>query len=134
MKSHITLIVFLFCCMVSIAFADSSRTFLINSVTMSPIMEIQTQQSRASCSNTELYFTFNRRNQVGVEQCENDRCYEIDLRSLQLTDRTGAVDPGNITLGAGDPVAGAVEPVVGPDGKLWLCREDKNSGCICIPW
>ena len=72
------------------------------------ILEIKTQQTSASCSNTELYITFNRRNQVGVEQCENDRCYEIDLRSLQLTDRTGAVDPGNISLGAGDLVAKAV--------------------------
>lgn len=35
----------------------------------------------------------------------------------------------------GGPSAGRVIPVEGPDGLLWLCREDEEAlQSICIPW
>ncbi len=40
-----------------------------------------------------------------------------------------------VTLGVPDQSHGPVIPVEGPDGLLWLCREDEEAKqSICIPW
>ena len=43
---------------------------------------------------------------------------------------------GQLSAVGGDgPSAGPVIPVEGPDGLLWLCREDEEAKqSICIPW
>lgn len=46
------------------------------------------------------------------------------------------VNPGSRKLSSANPTAaGPIEPVEGPDGLKWLCREDEEEQqCICIPF
>ncbi|MDP2712532.1 MAG: hypothetical protein Q8O56_15055 [Solirubrobacteraceae bacterium] len=40
-----------------------------------------------------------------------------------------------VAVDGSGPSAGPVIPVEGPDGLLWLCREDEEAQqSICIPW
>ncbi len=125
----------LFCCVALAACTKTGRTYLINVETSSPILEVQTPKSGAECSNRELHFTIGQDNEIDVETCDNGRCIKTDPGSLKYVDRSAAVNPDNIRLGCGNASRGPVMPVEGPDGLLWLCREDEEAQqCICIPW
>ncbi|HNP27086.1 MAG TPA: hypothetical protein PKM20_10125 [Nitrosomonas sp.] len=125
----------LFCCAVLAACGNTDRTFLINAETSSPILEVKIPRSSAECSTRELHFTIGQNDEFRVETCDNGQCIKTDPGSLKFVDRSAAVNPNNIKLGFGDATRGPVEPVEGPDDKLWLCREDEGAQeCICIPW
>ena len=111
------------------------RTFLINSATLSPILQITSPRSDAGCASAELHFAIDEDNTVKVRLGNRVTSVAIELSELTFYDRSGQVMPRYIGLGAGDPTQGPVVPVEGPDGLLWLCREDDEAQeCICIPW
>jgi hypothetical protein len=115
------------------------RTFLINATTASPILEVVSPKSGTDCASRELHFTIERNNDLRVETCDQGpsgrTCTETDAGALIFRDRSALVGADRITLGTGDPAAGPIEPVEGPDDLLWLCREDEEGmQCICIPW
>jgi hypothetical protein len=115
------------------------RTFLINAATVSPIVEVVSPKSGAACASRELEFLVGRNNDLHVETCDRSPsgrvCTAIDAGTLRFRDRSALVGADAIVLGTGDPVAGPIEPVEGPDDLLWLCREDEEGmQCICIPW
>lgn len=122
-----------------VAACPDRRTFLINAATTSPLLEVVSPKSGADCASRELHFTVGRNDDLHVETCDRSpsgrTCTEIDAGALSFRDRAAFVGVDMITLGTGDPVAGPIEPVQGPDDLLWLCREDEDAmQCICIPW
>jgi hypothetical protein len=117
----------------------AQHTFLIDVQTGSPIVEAAIPRSAAICADTELHFVIGRDNAVSVATCDRSRagveCVATELSELTIRSRAAVVGADRITLGAGDPAAGPVRPVEGPDGLRWLCREDdEGMQCICIPW
>lgn len=113
----------------------AGQSFLINGATQSPILEAATPRAGAQCSLRELKFTNTETRVVTAEICDDGTCAPIDVANIRLLDRTGRVNPDNIRFGVGNASGGGVEPVEGPDGLLWLCREDEDAQeCICIPW
>jgi hypothetical protein len=64
--------------------------------------------------------------------------------ALLLSRATASADAGKqpspaanrqLALAGPGPDAGPVIPVEGPDGKLWICREDEEAQqSICLPW
>jgi hypothetical protein len=124
-----------FCCIALAACARPDRHFLINVKTASPVVEIETPISGAGCATRELHFSIGQDNTVRVEICDDARCREAELSELTFFDRSSKANPNDIRLGSGDATKGPVMPVQGPDGLLWLCREDEEAQqCICIPW
>lgn len=116
------------------ACAPAKRTFLINSETSSPLLEIAVPRSQAQCAATALRVSVSRANVLRIEACSGGSCGETQLADLAFRDRSTRVAADKITLGSGS-AEGPVEPVVGPDDLLWLCREDEEAQeCICIPW
>ena len=110
------------------------QTFLVNGATSSPILEIMAPASSGQCESQELRLVAGRDGILSIESCSDGRCVETDPTRLTYRDRASRVDSGAIQLAVGSTSQGPVEPVVGPDGLLWLCREDEEEQCICIPW
>jgi len=54
----------------------------------------------------------------------------------RMTAAAASVIPGSKKMTSPKPnTAGSIEPVVGPDGKRWLCRHDEEEQqCVCIPF
>ena len=125
----------LFCCVALAACARPAQHFLINVKTGSPIVGIETPISGGECATRELHFSIGQDNTVNVEICDKARCRATELGELTFFDRSAEADPNDIRLGSGNASKGPVMPVQGPDGLLWLCREDEEAQqCICIPW
>lgn len=123
------------CCIALSACGESKRKFLINVPTSSPLLEVAVPRTGAACARRELHFSVGRDNTIRVDTCDNGRCSATKLDTLAFLDRSGRASPTDIRLGSGDPTKGPVTPVEGPDGLLWLCREDEEEMvCICIPW
>jgi hypothetical protein len=121
-------------CIALAACAQSKRTFLINAATSSPLVEIAVPPSDVQCAATSLHVSVSAANAVQVEACNGGQCREAPLADLTFRDRSTRVGADKIALGSGS-AEGDVEPVVGPDDLLWLCREDEEAQeCICIPW
>lgn len=115
--------------------AARERFFLINVNTLSPVLEAATPRSGAECAQRELRLSIGRANDVHAETCDNGKCTKVELGELRFLDRSGRVNPPDLRLGSGDATQGSITPVEGPDGLLWLCREDEEEQqCICIPW
>ena len=133
LRSSLTL-----CCCIGLAACTSTKpdqTFLINAETSSPILEVATPRSNAECARRELHFSIGQDNEIDVETCDNGQCVETELADLRFFDRSTRVNSNDIGLGGGSAAEGPVIPVEGPDGLLWLCREDEAAQeCICIPW
>jgi hypothetical protein len=114
--------------------AQPKRTFLINAETSSPLLEVAVPKSGARCAATTLHLSISQANDVRAEACSSGQCRETPLAGLEFRDRSTRVNPDKIVLGSGS-AEGRVEPVVGPDDLLWLCREDEDAQeCVCIPW
>jgi hypothetical protein len=124
------------CCVAVAGCQTPRRTFLINKATASPILQIESPGFQGDCSSTELHFTVDRNGRVSAQMGNNGNLVPIALSKLRVYDRGGQrVRPAQIGLGSGNPAEGPVMPVEGPDGLLWLCREDEEAQqCICIPW
>jgi hypothetical protein len=54
----------------------------------------------------------------------------------RMTAAAAPVNPVSKKMTSPEPnTAGPIEPVVGPDGKRWLCRHDEEEQqCVCIPF
>jgi hypothetical protein len=112
------------------------RNFLINTSTVSPVLQIKSPKTAAGdCADTELHLTVEHGRVTRAEKKISGRTVPVNLAALKFYDRAGKVTLQNIGLGTGNPTRGPVKPVVGADGLLWLCREDEDEQvCICIPW
>ena len=123
------------CCLGAVACGAPDRTFLINAENSSPILQIATPRGDAQCASRELRFSIESGNDIRLDVCDDGRCTDTALAGLTFRDRRGTVNPTNLRLGSGNVSEGPVVPSEGPDGLLWLCKEDDDAmECICIPW
>lgn len=115
--------------------ARADRPFLYDTQSGGPVMEAAIPTDGAACTARELRLTAGQ-TLSRVEVCDAGRCTPIDATRLTFRGRAGRVVPvGQLRLGGGNVSEGPVIPVEGPDGLLWLCREDDEAQqCICIPW
>jgi len=122
-------------CIALTACTKPGQNFLINGETLSPLLEVATTRSGAACASRELRFSVGKDDAVRVEICDDRRCVAAELSELEFSDRSARVNLNDIRLGSGNASEGPVIPVEGPDGLLWLCKEDEEAQeCICIPW
>ena len=123
------------CCLAPVACGPPDRTFLINAEGSSPILQITTPRGGAQCASRELRFTVATGNDISLDVCDEGRCADTALDGVTFFDRRGRVNPASLRLGSGDTSEGPIQPVEGPDGLLWLCKEDEEAmECVCIPW
>jgi hypothetical protein len=121
-------------CLGTLACARTER-FLMNAQTSSPILELAVPRGGAQCSARHVRLTVSSGADLRAEVCDGQGCTPVEIGQLTFRDRSGPVPVGNLRLGSGNVSEGPVTPVEGPDGLLWLCREDEDAQqCICIPW
>ena len=120
---------------VSLAGCSKREPFLYDERSGSPILEVAVPRNGAQCASRQLRLTAGT-SLSRVEVCDTDGCLLVDPARLTFRNRANqAVPLDALRLGAGGVSEGPVTPVEGPDGLLWLCREDDAAQqCICIPW
>lgn len=122
------------CAIVGAARGGSIVKMLVNARTSSPVLQVAAPRAGAACSR-ELRLTVIPGSPMRAQFCDKGYCSPADPNSFSYRDRTSKVVSSDLKLAAGDPSAGPVIPVDGPDDLKWLCREDEEGKqCICIPW